>query len=84
MTSRLFRIDPFLCAMLITVALASLLPVRGNGAVVAQAVTDAGIALLFFLQGAKLSASAIKAGLAVRFAARSTLSKQGDEITVTV
>ena len=60
--SRLFRVDPFLCAKLITVALASLLPVRGSGAVVAQAVTDAGIALLFFPQGAKLSASAIRQG----------------------
>lgn len=49
--------------MLATVVLASLLPVRGEGAAIADVVTDAGIALLFFLHGAKLSTAAIKAGI---------------------
>jgi sodium/bile acid cotransporter 7 len=57
------RIDPFLLAMIATVTAASLLPVRGHGAIIADHVTDAGIALLFFLHGAKLSTAAIRAGI---------------------
>ncbi len=57
------RIDRFSLALLLTVALASLLPVRGGGAVIAHNVTVAAIALLFFLHGAKLSRAAIVAGL---------------------
>ncbi|CCW20327.1 Sodium-Bile acid symporter [Sphingobium indicum BiD32] len=52
-------IDPFLLLLIATVALASLLPARGDGARVAGAVADAGIVLLFFLHGAKLSRAAI-------------------------
>ena len=52
-------IDPFLLLLLGTVALASLLPARGDGARIANAVADAGIVLLFFLHGAKLSRAAI-------------------------
>ncbi|MBU1258451.1 bile acid:sodium symporter family protein [Sphingobium xenophagum] len=52
-------IDPFLLLLLGTVALASLLPARGDGARIADAVADAGIVLLFFLHGAKLSRAAI-------------------------
>ena len=52
-------IDPFLLLLLGTVALASLLPARGDGARIADAVADAGIVLLFFLHGAKFSRAAI-------------------------
>ena len=57
-------IDPYLFALVATVALASLLPVRGDAAVVAGLVTNAGIALLFFLYGARLPREAIVAGMA--------------------
>nr|WP_253201557.1 bile acid:sodium symporter family protein [Sphingomonas quercus] len=56
-------LDPFLVALIVTVALASVLPCRGQGAVVVDHVADAGIMLLFFLHGAKLSREAILAGL---------------------
>jgi sodium/bile acid cotransporter 7 len=55
-------IDPFIVIMLGLVVLASVLPVRGQAAVVADIVTDAAIVLLFFLHGAKLSREAIVAG----------------------
>lgn len=57
------RIDPFTLALLATVLLASLLPVRGAAAPVMNGVTDGAIALLFFLHGAKLPPDAIVAGL---------------------
>lgn len=55
-------LDPFLLLLLATVALASLLPARGDGAHIAGIVADAGIVLLFFLHGAKLSRDAIWSG----------------------
>lgn len=55
-------IDPFLLLLLGTVALASILPARGDGARIADAAADAGIVLLFFLHGAKLSRAAIWEG----------------------
>ncbi len=61
--SKLLRLDPFLIALLATVALASLLPCAGPFAKVMAVVTDAGIALLFFLHGARLSRQAILAGI---------------------
>ena len=54
--------DPYILALLATVAAASLLPVRGQGAVVGNAAANAAIVLLFFLHGAKLSREAILAG----------------------
>lgn len=57
------RPDPFLMLLAGTVAIATLLPVRGQGAVVAQWVTQGAIALLFFMHGAKLSRQAIIAGV---------------------
>jgi sodium/bile acid cotransporter 7 len=45
------------------VALASVLPCRGQGAVVFGWITSAAITLLFFLHGAKLSREAIIAGI---------------------
>lgn len=55
-------LDPFLLLLLATVAIASVLPARGDGARVAEAAADAGIVLLFFLHGAKLSREAIWSG----------------------
>ncbi|BBC73905.1 bile acid:sodium symporter [Altererythrobacter sp. B11] len=55
--------DPFIAALLLTVALASLLPARGGFVPVVGAAADAGIVLLFFLHGAKLSREAILQGL---------------------
>lgn len=57
------RPDPFLMMLLATVVLATLLPVRGVGAAIAHALTQAAIALLFFMHGAKLSRAAVIAGL---------------------
>ena len=55
--------DNFTLALLITIALASLLPCRGETARIFELVTDGAIALLFFLHGAKLPRSAIMQGL---------------------
>lgn len=56
------NIDPFLLLLVSTVALASLLPARGAFAGIAGGIADAGIALLFFLHGARLSRAAIVEG----------------------
>jgi sodium/bile acid cotransporter 7 len=56
-------IDPFLLFLLGTVALATLIPCRGEGATIFGWITDGAIALLFFLHGAKLSREAILAGI---------------------
>lgn len=52
-------LDPFLMLLLATVALASVLPARGQAAQAADVAADVGIVLLFFLHGAKLSRAAI-------------------------
>ena len=59
----LSRIDPFLAAILLTVALASVVPARGETADVAAWATDGAIMLLFFMHGARLSPEAALAGL---------------------
>jgi sodium/bile acid cotransporter 7 len=56
-------LDPFLVFLIGTVATASLLPCRGEGAVIFGWITNAAITLLFFLHGAKLSREAIVAGI---------------------
>ena len=56
------RLDPFTLALLATIALASLLPVRGAAAAVLDDATDLAIAALFFLHGARLSRDAVRAG----------------------
>jgi sodium/bile acid cotransporter 7 len=61
--SFLRRLDRFSLMLLATVLLASLLPAWGRAAEVAEWVTQAAIALLFFLHGAKLSREAIVAGI---------------------
>lgn len=55
--------DNFTLALLATVLLASLLPARGTAARVFDLVTDAAIALLFFLHGAKLPRRSIVQGM---------------------
>src|SRR6202007_3019132 len=57
-----FRPDEFTVAMLATVTLALLLPCRGTSAQFFESSTGVAIALLFFLQGARLSRTAIIAG----------------------
>jgi sodium/bile acid cotransporter 7 len=63
MSLRRFRPDNFTLALLATVLLASLLPCRGGTARLFDGITDAAIALLFFLHGAKLPRTAIVQGL---------------------
>lgn len=60
---RFLRIDPFLVGLVATVALASVAPCAGPFATVMAYVTDVGIALLFFLHGARLSPKAIIDGI---------------------
>ena len=55
--------DPFIVGLITAVILATLLPCRGEGAVVFSFITNAAIALLFFLHGAKLSRQAIFDGI---------------------
>ncbi len=55
-------LDPFILMLVGTVALASILPARGGFVPVVGVVSTAGIVLLFFLHGAKLSRAAIVAG----------------------
>jgi len=57
-----FRPDEFTIAMLVTVVLAFLLPCRGTSAGLFEALAGIAIALLFFLQGARLSRATIVAG----------------------
>ena len=52
------RIDPFLTAILATVGIAFLMPARGEAASTVGWATDAAIALLFFMHGARLSPQA--------------------------
>jgi sodium/bile acid cotransporter 7 len=63
MPLRRFFPDLFTLTLLATVALASLLPCRGGAARVFDLITDAAIALLFFLHGAKLPRAAIMQGM---------------------
>src|SRR5271154_618095 len=58
-----FLPDMFTAALVATVALASLLPVQGQLAGIYDGATDFAIALLFFLHGARLSRSAVLAGM---------------------
>lgn len=56
------HIDPYVLLLISTVALASAFPATGVWAEIADGVADAGIALLFFLHGAKLSREALLEG----------------------
>jgi len=57
-------LDTYLFLLLGTVALATVLPASGLGAVVVSKVAYYAVALLFFLYGAKLNSAAVLAGLA--------------------
>jgi len=56
--------DAFVLTLVALIVLASVVPVRGEAARWAGGLTNAAIALLFFLHGAKLSFSAVLQGLA--------------------
>lgn len=56
-------LDPYILAMFAMVALAALIPARGQGAVVAGAAADAGVVFLFFLYGARISRADAWAGM---------------------
>jgi sodium/bile acid cotransporter 7 len=56
-------IDSFTIALVLTVAIAAVMPCRGSFARAFDMVTTAAIAVLFFLHGAKLSREAIAAGI---------------------
>ncbi len=57
------RPDPFLLALLATLAVATLLPCRGAATTLFHALTIVVIAVMFFLQGARLSRRAMLSGL---------------------
>lgn len=63
MTFRLPRPDSFMIVMLAVLMLATVLPVYGTLSIWFGWLTDAAIALLFFLHGAKLSRRAIVQGI---------------------
>ena len=56
-------VDPFLIFLVGTVALASVVPCRGEGARIFGWITNAAIVMLFFLHGAKLTREAILSGV---------------------
>ncbi|HTQ98943.1 MAG TPA: bile acid:sodium symporter family protein [Candidatus Acidoferrum sp.] len=58
-----FLPDPFMLALLSTLALATLLPASGDAAVVVNWLSTLTVVLLFFFHGAKLERSAVVAGL---------------------
>jgi sodium/bile acid cotransporter 7 len=58
----LLLFEPFILALVGTMLFASLLPARGAAAAAVGMAADAGIFLLFFLHGARLSREAILAG----------------------
>ena len=57
------RPDPFLLALLATLAVATLLPCRGAATALFHALTVVVIAVMFFLQGARLSPRSMVSGL---------------------
>ncbi len=59
---RIFRLDPLMVKLIVTVLLASFLPARGYFVEIFEWLTTAAIALLFFMHGAKLSREKIIAG----------------------
>lgn len=60
---RRLRIEPFILAILAAVVVAALLPATGGAADVLDWVTTIGIAVLFFLYGARLEPRELLAGL---------------------
>ncbi|MGH6785277.1 MAG: bile acid:sodium symporter, partial [Novosphingobium sp.] len=62
--SLLARIDPMVRLLVVAMALALLLPVRGAPKDVAQFVSNAAVFLLFLLNGMRLPRAEVRAGLA--------------------
>lgn len=62
-TLRRWAPDPFILALAATVLVASLLPCRGPAATAFAWLTNAAIALLFFMHGVRLPRSAVLGGL---------------------
>lgn len=62
MSRMLKHFDPYIGFMLLMIALAAFLPVRGSGANFAASTVDVAIAFLFFLYGSRLSPKAAIAG----------------------
>ena len=58
------KIDPYLLALIGTVAIAAVLPARGVGHTIASWAVFGAVALLFFLYGARLSPKAVVEGIA--------------------
>ena len=58
-----FLPDPFMLALLSSLALATLLPASGAAAVVVEWLSNITVVLLFFFHGAKLARSSVIAGL---------------------
>ena len=56
------HIDKFLAAILLTVAFSTVMPVRGEAATAFGWLTEAAVALLFFMHGARLSPNEALAG----------------------
>ena len=65
MIRRLGRLilDPYIGMMLLVVAIAAILPARGQGAAIAGTAADVGIVFLFFLYGARLSSKTALDGI---------------------
>ena len=62
--ARLLKLlDPYIGLMLLTVAIAAVLPAHGQGAIIAEHAADLGIIFLFFLYGARLSPQAALGGI---------------------
>lgn len=59
----MFRLDPFLIGLICTILLATFLPCHGAAVPVFHWLTIAVIALMFFLQGARLSRKAVAEGV---------------------
>ena len=57
-------LDPYIGLMILTVAVAAIVPARGIGAELAGLAADAGIVFLFFLYGARISRQAAISGVA--------------------
>ncbi|MCX4546234.1 bile acid:sodium symporter family protein [Streptomyces sp. NBC_01565] len=60
---RWWSVDPYVAALLATVALAAVLPARGRAGETVGLVSDIAIGLLFFLYGARLSTQEALGGL---------------------
>ena len=60
---RRLRIEPFILAILAAVLIAAILPATGGAATTLDWVTTIGIAVLFFLYGARLEPRELRAGL---------------------